>query len=126
MNKVIDKEYAPTMTIDIKNIQVKVNNEIIQLNIWDCCGSDKFAQECKNLFKNVSIAILVYAINDKKSYEMLETWYNILKDHSYDNIIFLIGNKDDLEKKEREVKIEEGEKFKSNYADIKMFLRLQP
>ena len=54
------------MSIDIKNLQIKVNEEILQMNIWDCCGNDKFALRTPKLFKKVSIAILVYAINDKK------------------------------------------------------------
>jgi len=118
MEKEIDGEYKPTMSIDIKNIQAKVNDKIIQISIWDCCGSDKFAQNTPNLFKNTSIALLVYAINDKeKSFNYLESWYNTIKDHSYDNMIFLIGNKSDLEK-EREVTIEDGETFKNNHDDI--------
>ena len=121
MKKVADKEYAPTMSVDIKNIQVKVNGEIIQLNIWDCCGNDKFAKQTPNLFKNAYIIILVYAINDRDSYNELEKWINILKDYSFGNITFLIGNKNDLEK-EREVTIEEGETFKNNNDNIKIFL----
>jgi len=117
-----DKEYSPTMSIDIKNIQFKVNDKIIQLNIWDCCGNDKFALSTPNLFKNVSIAILIYAINDRKSYDKLEQWHNMLKENSYGSIIFLIGNKNDLEEKEREVTIEEGETFKNNNKDIKIFM----
>jgi len=119
MGKVIDKEYAPTLSIDIKNIQAKVNDKIIQINIWDCCGNDKFARETPQLFKNAYISIIVYAINDKKSCE--EIWHNMLNEHSYESIIFLIGNKSDLEK-EREVEIKDVETFKNKYEDdIKIF-----
>ena len=38
-------------------------------------------------------------------------------DHSYDNIIFLIGNKIDLEE-ERKVTTEDAEIFKNKYDDI--------
>ena len=123
--KVIDKEYAPTLSIDIKNIQVKVNDEIVQINFWDSCGNDKFALNTPNLFKNVSIAIITYAINDKESYKELEKWYNMVNEYSKDSIKYLIGNKSDLDK-EREVTIEEAEKFKDNYADIKIFLETSP
>ena len=120
MGKASDGEYAPTMTIDIKNIQAKVNDKIIQINIWDCCGNEKFGEETPQLFKNASIVILAYAINDKQSYDALKNWYNILKIHTYESIIFLIGNKSDLEK-EREVTIEDAENFKNEYVDIKIF-----
>ena len=118
IGKEIKKEYEPTISIDIKSIQVKVNNKIIQIQIWDLCGSNKFVQNTPNIFKNTSIALLVYAINNKeKSFDELKNWYNILKEHSYKHKIFLIGNKSDLEK-EREVTIEDAEKFKNNYDDI--------
>ena len=42
---------------------------------------------------------------------------NILKNFTYDNTIFLIGNKSDL-KEERKVTIEEGKKFKNDYDNI--------
>jgi len=124
MQKEFDIEYAPTMNIDIKNIQVKVNDTIIQINIWDSCGNDKFALNTPNLFKNASIALLIYAINDKESFNVLEQWYNMLKENSNDCIIFLIGNKINFEEKEREVTIEEAEKFKNKYDDIKMFFEV--
>ena len=122
MEKEVDGEYEPTMSIDIKNIQTKVNDKIIQIQIWDCCGSDKYAQNMPNLLKNTYITLLVYAINDKeKSFNDLNNWYNILQAQSYDSIIFLIGNKNDLEK-EREVQIEDAEEYKNNHDGIKIFL----
>ena len=121
MYKNVEKEYAPTVSIDIKNLQMKVNDKIIQIQIWDCCGNDKYAQSLPNLFKNTYIVILVYSINDRDSFEDLKNWYNLVKEHSFDNIIFLIGNKNCSEK-EREVTNEEGDTFKNNYDNIKLFL----
>jgi len=120
MNKECEEEYAPTKTIDIKNIQAKVNDQIMQISIWDCCGNDKYASNIPNLYKNASITILVYAINNKESYNDLEKWINILKENSYNNVIFLLGNKNDLED-EREITMEKGEEFKNKYDNIKIF-----
>ena len=120
MNNEVDKEYSPTMSLDIKHIQTKVNDKIIQIQIWDSCGNDKLAQQMPNLFKDAFIAIIVYAINNKKSFEELKKWYNLVKEYSFDNIIFLIGNKSDLEE-EREITKENVETFKNNYDDIKIF-----
>ena len=120
MNNEVDKEYSPTMSLDIKHIQTKVNDKIIQIQIWDSCGNDKLAQQMPNLFKDAFIAIIVYAINNKKSFEELKKWYNLVKEYSFDNIIFLIGNKSDLEE-EREIAKENVETFKNNYDDIKIF-----
>ena len=107
----------------MKMIQVKVNNKIIQIQFWDSCGNEKFAKSVPNLFKNALLAILVYDINNKKSFKNLENWLNILKEKSCDKNIFLIGNKSDSID-EREVQIEEGEKFKNNYDNIKKFFEV--
>ena len=117
MKKGFDKDNSSTISVDIKNFQVKVNDKIIQIQIWDSCGNDAFAKSTPNLFKNASIAILVYAINDKQSFEDLEKWYNILKDFCYAHKIFLIGNINDL-KEERIVESEKGETFKNDYDNI--------
>ena len=116
----IDNEYLPTISADIKNIQIKVNDKIIQIQFWDTCGNEQFIEKTPNLFKNISATILVFAIDDKNSFNAIEKWYNVLKNYSFDNIIFLIGNKIDANK-EREVKKEEGEEIKNKYSNIKMF-----
>ena len=59
--KEIDKDYSPTISIDVKYFQVKVNDKIIQIQFWDCCSNVEFALNTPNLFKNTSLAILVYA-----------------------------------------------------------------
>ena len=57
--------------------------------------------------------ILVYSINNKKSFENCEKWLNEIKRNHFQNIpIILIGNKCDLEE-ERKVNKEEG----LNYAN---------
>ena len=116
-----DKEYSPTISVDTKTFKVKVNDKIIQIQIWDTCGNDEFAQSTPNMFKNASISIIVYAINDQKSFNNIEIWYNLIIKNSFESLIFLIGNKSDLEE-ERKITIEEGEKRKEYYeGNIKVF-----
>jgi len=44
MKKNIDTDYAPTISADIKNFQIKINDKIIQIQIWDTCGNDTFVE----------------------------------------------------------------------------------
>jgi len=122
-NREFDKDYYPTISADIKTFQVKVNDKILQIQFWDACGNEEFVENTPNLFKNAFIALLVYAIDDISSFNYLEKWLNILERYSFDNTIFLIGNKNDLEK-ERKVSKEEGERFKNNYGNIKIFFEI--
>ena len=93
MKKEISNDYSPTISVDVKNFQVKVNDKIIQIQIWDCCGNDEFALNTSNLYKNASVAILIYAINNKKSFNNLELWHSMLLSNSFDHTIILVGNK---------------------------------
>ena len=77
------KRLAKIMNLQWVYIQDKVNDKIIQISILDCCGHDKFELNTPYLFKNASMAILVYAINDINYFNELDNWYNILKGHSY-------------------------------------------
>ena len=115
MNNKFNNKTSVTISLDVSNYQIKINDKIIQIQFWDTCGNDEFAKNTPNLFKNTSIAIIVYAINNKNSFENVSTWNNILLQYSYECIKYLIGNKADLEN-ERVVSKEEGEKLKENYG----------
>lgn len=118
MNKNIKTE--PTLSVDIASFNIKVNEKIIKIQIWDSCGNEDFAKQTPNLFKNTSLSIIVYAINDEESFKDVKTWFNILSNYNPDCLKYLIGNKGDLEK-EREVQKEKGEKLKEEY-DFNLFL----
>jgi small GTP-binding protein len=108
------KECSPTISLDLANYQIKVNDKKIQIQFWDACGNEDFAENTPNLFKNTSIAILVYSITDRKSFEDIEKWLHILRDKAMGYQTILIGNKTDLEM-ERMVQKSEGEKCLKDY-----------
>lgn len=62
-------------------------------------------------YKRVKLAILVYSIDNRKSFESINFWLNELRSNSNENVkLILIGNKKDLNDK-REVSYEEGKEF---------------
>jgi small GTP-binding protein len=88
-----------TIGFDIFNYAATINNEItIKLQIWDTCGLEEFNACTTSLYKDSSLAIIVYAINDIRSFNNVPNWVNLLKKHaSPETIMFLVGNKSDLE-----------------------------
>ena len=65
-----------------------------------------------NFYRNTSLAMMVYSIDSRESFEHINIWLKEIKIHSHpDVIIILIGNKSDLEE-ERKVTYEEAKKFK--------------
>ena len=51
------------------------DDKYIKFDIWDTCGQEKFRSMGKIFYKGVSVAILVYDITDKKSFEELEKFW---------------------------------------------------
>lgn len=103
--------YETTVGFDFFTYCIKMNGQIIQLKIWDTCGQEVYRALIHNFFRNTSLAILVYSIDNKESFKNLNFWLNDLKTQSNPDIkIILIGNKKDLNEK-REVTLEQGEKF---------------
>ena len=103
--------YKPTVGFDLLNHIVKINDKVIKLQIWDTCGQEEFSMCNQSLFKNVTIAIMVYSIINKKSFDNIKKWVSRVKNLSKENtIFFLVGNKSDLNT-QREVKFLEGKTY---------------
>ena len=115
-NQFNDLNYNPTINVDISYRALKINEKILALMFWDTCGQEKFCSLTPNLFKGTSIVCIVYAINDRKSFENVVKWINIVMNQCNDPSVikFLLGNKCDL-KDERQVSREEGEEIKLKY-----------
>ena len=91
------------------------------MQVWDTCGQEAYQSLITNFYHNSSLAILVYAINNKKSFFNLDNWLKELKKESNPDIkTILIGNKVDLES-EREVSYEEAEKYAKDYNFLNFF-----
>ena len=74
-----------------------------------------------NFYRNSSLAVILYSIDNKESFEHAENWLNDLKSQANPDVrIFLVGNKSDLEE-DRKVTKEEGLKFK-NEQGLDLFM----
>jgi small GTP-binding protein len=80
-----------------KTIETKNNTKYI-LEIWDTAGNKEYKATNKIFMRNSQIAILVYDITKKESFDELENSYNqILNVNKNNNIVFAVaGNKTDL------------------------------
>ena len=106
-----DSIYKPTVGFDLLNYIVKINDKVIKLQIWDTCGQEEFSMCNQSLFKNASMAIMVYSITNKKSYDNIKKWVSRLKNLAKeDTVLFLVGNKCDLIN-ERQVNFSEAKKY---------------
>ena len=108
---IFKENYNATIGFEFFTFNIKFNDKVIKLQIWDTCGQELYRSLITNFYRNTSLAILVYAVNSKESFESLEMWYRELRTHSSPDIkIFLVGNKTDLTT-ERVITTEQGENF---------------
>jgi small GTP-binding protein len=112
--------YTPTVGFEFFNFYLKIEEEFIKLQIWDTCGQEVYRSLISSFYRNSSLAIIVYAIDNEESFNNIEIWLNELKTKGNPDIsIILVGNKLDLEDK-REITKEMYSDFCDN-NNIKYF-----
>ena len=109
-------EYHSTIGFELLCFFVQINDSIIKFQIWDTCGQEIYRSLISSFYHNSSLAIIVYSINNKESFQNIDKWLNDIKTlGSPDVNIFLIGNKADLEDK-REVTKEMASDFCASHS----------
>ena len=95
-----------------KDIFYEKLNRKIKFEIWDTAGQEDYRSINKIFYQNASVAILVFDITRKGTFEELKNyWYREVRDNSpQDCIIAIAANKSDLYEYE-EVSNEEGKQF---------------
>ena len=109
------ESYKATIAFEFYIFNIKINNLNINLQIWDTCGQEEYRSLITSFYKNSSLAIIVYAIDNIISFNNVDSWIKDLKQYSNPNIkIILIGNKNDLNDK-RQIEFEKGNQFAKDY-----------
>ena len=105
-------EKTATIGYDTIQKQIEVNGKTLRLNIWDTCGQEQYRTINKMFVKNSKMAILVYDITDRETFEEIKKyWYQyIVSSLEEEVIIGIAGNKCDLYEEEQ-VKVEEGKEY---------------
>jgi Ras-related protein Rab-2A len=90
--------YTPTVGFEFFTFNIRINDKNIKLQIWDTCGQEAYRSLITSFYRNASLAILVYSIDNQNSYNNIEAWLNEIKSQANpETKTFLIGNKVDLE-----------------------------
>ena len=101
-----------------KNISIKDRKILIQL--WDTAGQEAYRSITRYYYKSAACVFIVYDISDKKSFNDVEIWLKDCREICFKSVlIYLIGNKSDLEDK-RQVTTEEGKQF-ANENNLKFY-----
>ena len=96
------------------------NNESYNYAIWDTAGQEKFRTISKLFIRDAQIILIVYSIINRKTFEQVNFWLNLVKENLENNtyILGLVANKIDLYEHQI-VTDEEGKKIaKENNIDF--------
>ena len=92
------EDTAPTLGASYVSKLVPVNGTDIRLQIWDTAGQERYRGMTPMYYRGAQVALIVYSIHDSESFDAVDGWLNSLNENSDgDRILFLIGNKCDLE-----------------------------
>ena len=103
-----------TVGIDAVNKDVEINKKEYSFRIYDTAGQERYKSMAQRTIKLGHGFLLVFAINNSSSFEMLKSWISSIEDivKISEKIIFIVGNKIDV--KDRCVSKEEAEQFAKN------------
>ena len=108
--------YSPTVGFEFFTFNIRINDKNIKLQIWDTCGQEAYRSLITSFYRNSSLAIIAYSIDNENSYNNIEAWLNEIKTQANpETKIFLIGNKVDLENS-RKVATEVAKQFSKEHG----------
>ena len=118
LNDTFIEDYQATIGLDFQSKSVQIDNQDINLLLYDTAGQEKFRSLIPMYTRDANIILLVYDITNRDSFNHLPDWLKDLTNINMNEVIFaLVGNKIDLNDK-REVSPEEGQKFSEEHDFI--------
>ena len=92
------KETDSTLISSYLESEIIIQNKKYMYALWDTAGQEVYRALNKMFIKDSKIIILVFAINNRKSFEEINFWINCVKDNLEENkyIMALVANKSDL------------------------------
>jgi len=106
--------YIPTLGVSISEKSIQVQDDHVNLILWDIAGQSKFELMRRHFYKGLEAVILIFDLTNRKSFESIQNWYKDIKKNvvpSQEILIgFILGNKEDLISK-RDIASEEALKI---------------
>jgi len=100
-----------TIGVEFGTRIIEVCGQKIKLQIWDTAGQERFRAVTRSYYRGAAGALMVYDMTRRSTYNHLSSWLTDARNLTNPNtVIFLIGNKCDLES-QRDVTYDEARAF---------------
>ena len=114
------KALPTTISIELYNYLVKVNDYIIRMQIWDTAGQEKYYSIVKKYYESTDFGIYVYSIDNIQNFYKIKDWISEVKENNAktgnnEMKSILLANKKDLNDENRKISFEQGEALSKEY-----------
>merc|ERR1711976_420033 len=115
LHQFTERKFMPdsphTIGVEFGTRIVEVMEKKIKLQIWDTAAQERFRAVTRSYYRGAAGAIMVYDITRRTTFNHISSWLTDARNLTNPNtVIFLIGNKSDLEA-QRDVTYEEAKQF---------------
>ena len=115
-----ERQYLMTIGMEPYTRFEDINGTIICYSLWDIAGEDKFKVMRKMFFQGATGSLVAFDLTRRSSFDKLESWISEAKLAAPDQLLILVGNKNDLVDK-RVVTAEEGEEAAEKFGCLSYF-----
>jgi small GTP-binding protein len=120
IQRLITGHFVPmkiTIGTDLASYDMQYEDISIKLQIWDFAGERRFRFFLPNYARGAQGCILCYDITRYTSFQNLKEWYDIVKENTQTDTVFLLaGGKADLASYRRTVEVEDAEKLQEELS----------
>lgn len=111
-------EHQVTIGVEFGFFVMRMDDKITKLQIWDTAGQESFRSITRIFYRGAHAVFLAYDITREDTFQNVVDWLRELKQHaSKEVLVYLIGNRADLEN-ERQVEKDRAIEFcKANKID---------
>jgi len=100
VNNSFSDNVKPTIGCDHYDKDINVNGTNVKLSIWDTAGQERFRGLSASYYKKARCVIVVFDITKKSSFDKIDFWRDEIANFADpDVLVFLVGNKIDLQDK---------------------------
>ncbi|KAF9309704.1 hypothetical protein BG003_009443 [Podila horticola] len=108
VNKKFSNQYKATIGADFLTKEVPIDDRLVTMQIWDTAGQERFQSLGVAFYRGADCCVLVFDVNNAKSFETLESWRDEFliqaSPNNPENFPFVvIGNKIDMDESKRMV-----------------------
>ncbi|CAM6000481.1 unnamed protein product [Sphagnum balticum] len=80
---------------------MQIDGETLRLQLWDTAGQERFRSLIPSYVRDADVCLIVVDVSVRASFEGADKWLDFVREsRGQDALIFMVGNKSDVEERE--------------------------